>query len=141
MATGAIVLIVIRWTKPKPLRLNGTILKLINPEKHDMEKTVNYTAEQTTALVEAYKANPSEDTVKAFAEQFGKSVRSIVAKLSRENVYIKKEYKAKDGSNPLAKDELATLIGEFVGLSEGEMESLAKANKTALQKILVKIQG
>lgn len=106
-----------------------------------MEKTVNYTAEQTTALVEAYKANPSEDTVKAFAEQFGKSVRSIVAKLSRENVYIKKEYKAKEGSNPLAKDELATLIGEFVGLSEGEMESLAKANKTALQKILVKIQG
>ena len=106
-----------------------------------MEKAVNYTPEQTAALVNAYVAAPTEETVKAFATTFGKSVRSIVAKLSREGVYVKKEYKTKDGSEAFAKDELATMIGKLVGLSEGESESLAKANKTALRKILAKIQG
>ena len=53
-------------------------------------KTVNYTPEQTQAILDAY-ANGS--AVEAIAETVGKSVRSIVAKLSREGVYKKKEYK------------------------------------------------
>lgn len=94
-----------------------------------------YTAEQTTALVNAYVASPSADTVAAFAESFGKSVKSIVAKLSREGVYQKKEYTTKAGARPVKKDSIADVIGNAVGLSESEMDSLAKANKTALVKI------
>lgn len=103
------------------------------------EKTVNYTTEQTAALVQAYTANPTEETVKAFAEQFGKSVRSIVAKLSREGVYQKKEYVGKSGETPIAKEELASKIGALCGMSPAEMDSLAKANKTALVKLLHKL--
>lgn len=87
------------------------------------------------ALVEAYKANPSADTVAAFAEQFGKSVKSIVAKLSREGVYQKKAYVTKAGIAPVKKDSLADVIGSACGLSDAETDSLAKANKTALVKI------
>ena len=104
-----------------------------------MEKTVNYTPEQVNALVSAYVANPSAETVQQFAEAFGKSVRSIVAKLSREGVYQKKVYVSKTGETPVRKDETAEKIGILVGLSEGEVDSLTKANKTALAKILAKL--
>lgn len=96
-----------------------------------------YTNEQTVELVEAYKENPTVATVDAYAEKFGKTVKSIVAKLSREGVYKKKEYVSKSGEKPIAKDSLADKIGEKVGgMSEAELDSLTKANKTALQKIL-----
>lgn len=96
------------------------------------EKAVNYTAEQTVALIEAYKAG---EPVAALAEKFGKTARSVIAKLSREGVYQKKEYVSKTGEKPVKKDTVADAIGKVLGLSEGEIESLAKANKTALRKI------
>lgn len=98
-------------------------------------KTVNYTAEQTSALVEAYKANPTTETVEAFAVKFGKTVRSVVAKLSREGVYQKKEYKTKTGEAVQKKEGYADAIGAVLNMTEAEMESLSKANKTALEKI------
>lgn len=98
-------------------------------------KTVNYTAEQTAELVSAYVAAPTNETVSMFAEKLGKSVRSIVAKLSREGVYQKKEYTTKKGEKPVKKDSMADAIGAVLNLTEAEADSLAKANKTALAKI------
>ena len=40
------------------------------------------------------------------------------------------------GERPVKKDVTADAIGEACGLSEGEVDSLTKANKTALVKIL-----
>jgi hypothetical protein len=90
---------------------------------------VNYTPEQTQRLVEAYRAGV---TVEQIAVDIGKSVRSIVAKLSREGVYQKKEYVSKTGEKPVSKDAQADAIGAILGLSEADTESLAKANKAAL---------
>ena len=100
-----------------------------------------YTMEQTVALVEAYKANPSANTVAAFAESFGKSVKSVVAKLSREGVYQKKAYVTKAGSAPVKKEALADELQAAFGLSEAEADSLTKANKMALVKILAAVKG
>lgn len=101
-----------------------------------MEKTtkaVNYTAEQTAVLVSRYV--DEKQTVETIAAEFGKSVRSIVAKLSREGVYKKKEYKTKTGETVVKKDAHADAIGAVLKLTEAETESLTKANKTALVKI------
>ena len=95
-------------------------------------KTVNYTPEQTQAILDAY-ANGS--TVEAIAETVGKSVRSIVAKLSREGVYKKKEYKTKNGEAVVKKDAHADAIGAILRLPENDIESLTKANKNALKAI------
>ncbi len=103
------------------------------------EKIANYTAEQTAELVKAYTDQPTKDTVDQLAEKFGKSVRSIVAKLSREGVYQKKEYVGKTGERPVKKDDLADRLAEAFGLTEAEADSLTKANKTALHKILAKV--
>lgn len=98
-------------------------------------KIANYTDEQTTALVSAYAANPTAETVSAFAVTFGKSVRSVVAKLSREGVYQKAERTTKTGEPVQKKDATADAIGAVLMLTEAETESLTKANKTALVKI------
>jgi hypothetical protein len=95
-----------------------------------------YTVEQTNELVNAYVANPNSETVEQFAIKFGKSVKSIVAKLSREKVYIKKEYVTKTGEKAVKKDSVADQIGMLLNMTEPEIESLTKANKTALNKIL-----
>lgn len=98
-------------------------------------KTVNYTPEQTAELVSAYVANPTQETVVMFAEKFGKTVRSVVAKLSREKVYIAKTYETKNGEKPVKKDSVADAIGAVLKMTEAEIESLTKANKSALAKI------
>ena len=96
------------------------------------EKMVNYTPEQTAQVVADYAAGV---TVEQIAETFGKSVRSIVAKLSREGVYQKKQYATKSGEPVQKKDQTADAIGAVLMLTEAETESLTKANKTALVKI------
>jgi len=97
-------------------------------------KAPNYTAEQTEALRAAYLAG---ETTEAIAEKLGRTVKSIVAKLSREGVYKAKTYVTKTGAAPVKKDEHATAIAMVLGnLSDGEADSLTKANKTALVKIV-----
>jgi len=95
-------------------------------------KTVNYTPEQTARMVADYEAGM---TVDAIAEALGKTVRSVVAKLSREKVYVAKAYKTKSGETPIKKDVHADFIGNALGLTEADTESLTKANKIALMKI------
>lgn len=95
-------------------------------------KTVNYTPEQTAKMVADYTNGVTVDQI---AETLGKSVRSIVAKLSREGVYKKKTYTTKTGEAVVKKDAWADYIGEALGLTEADTESLTKANKTALAKI------
>jgi transposase-like protein len=96
------------------------------------EKTVNYTPEQTAQMVADYSTGV---TVESIAETMGKTVRSVVAKLSREGVYRKKEYVSKTGEKPVKKDAHADAIGAILRLSEGEVDSLTKANKSALKTI------
>jgi len=95
-------------------------------------KTVNYTPEQTLQIVNDYSAGVA---VEQIAEGMGKSVRSIVAKLSREGVYKKKEYVSKTGEKPVKKDTHADAIGAILNLSENDVDSLTKANKAALRAI------
>lgn len=95
-------------------------------------KTVNYTAEQTSAMIADYQAGVS---VESIAENLGKTVRSVVAKLSREKVYKAKEYKTKTGEPVVKKDAHADAIGAILRLPENDIESLTKANKSALKAI------
>ena len=95
-------------------------------------KTVNYTPDQTEKMIVQYQDGMS---VEAIADSLGKTVRSVVAKLSREKVYVAKAYKTKSGETPVKKDVHADFIGDALGLTEADTESLTKANKIALMKI------
>ena len=108
--------------------------KILNFLGHKMAatKAVNYTPEQTSAMLADYAAGVSTETI---AVNMGKSLRSVVAKLSREKVYVAKTYVSKTGEKPVKKDAHADAIGAVLKLTEPEIESLTKANKTALAKI------
>ena len=102
-----------------------------------MTKTVNYTPEMTTALVEAYTAATSEAARKGvvadFAGMFGKSTKSIVAKLSKENVYVPAKPVGKKGG--IKKADLVDAIVEMVPMAESDADSLNKATMKALSAI------
>lgn len=97
----------------------------------------NYTPEMTAVLVERYQGGES---VESLAAAFGKSIRSIVAKLSREGHYKAQERTTKNGDAIIKKESLADQIGMLVGLTEADTDSLTKANKVALAKILAVIK-
>ncbi len=95
-------------------------------------KPVNYTVEQTAQMVSDYASGVS---VEAIALTLGKTVRSVIAKLSREKVYVAKVYVSKSGNPVVKKDGLADAIGAVLLFTEAETSSLTGANKTALEKI------
>ena len=104
------------------------------------EKNPNYTDEQTVALVDAYSAADSQEAREAvmseFADEFGKTVRSIRAKLVREGVYVKKTYKTKTGGKPETKEQIVEDIARTMGVdAESKLGGLEKATKGALQLI------
>jgi NADPH-dependent curcumin reductase CurA len=105
------------------------------------EKIVNYTPEQTATLVATYAANPTRETVKALAETLGKTERSVIAKLSREGVYVKQEYVNKAGEKPAKKDALVGEIAEAMHVNEDQLDGLEKAPKNVLKLILAAING
>lgn len=98
-------------------------------------KAQNYTPEQESDMITRYNAG---ETVEAIATLMGKSVRSVIAKLSRAKVYKPKAYTTKTGETPMKKNEYADMLTTICGLTAEEADSLTKANKTALSKIVGK---
>ena len=91
---------------------------------------INYTDAQTAELVTAYQAG---EAVEALAERFQKSVRSIVAKLSREGVYQAKT-KAK-GAGRVTKAALIQYVEELLQLDPQSLQTLEKASLQNLQQL------
>jgi len=92
-------------------------------------KVENYSAEVSKELVERYVAG---ETVEALASAFGKSVKSVVAKLVREKVYVSKE-KAKVAR--VTKADLVAKVAEALGVSKEVLASLEKGTHEALEAL------
>lgn len=96
---------------------------------------VNYTEEQVEYMVVEYTNDPTRETVENLAEELGKSVKSIIGKLSREGVYRKTEYTTKTGEKPITKVELVEQIADLLKIDSTVLAGLEKAPKTALRKL------
>lgn len=96
------------------------------------DKTPNYTEEMVAKMVEAYEESPNRDRVEALAHEFGKSYRSVVAKLSSLGIY-KPEPRATKTGEPIVKKE--TLVAEICEALGVKADSLIKANKRDLETI------
>lgn len=95
-----------------------------------MEKTTNYTPEQTAQAVSSYQAGVA---VEQIALGLGKSVRSVVAKLSREGVYVAKGKTT--GVARVTKADLVGAIASKAGVPVAVVASLEKASAEALQAV------
>jgi len=99
-----------------------------------------YTSEETKHMVEVYQSNPNRDTVDALAEELGKTVKSIIGKLSREKVYLKVEYKTKRGERPETKLQMTEHIADMLQGDANRLETLTKASKQELLYLKVLIE-
>lgn len=98
------------------------------------EKVVKYTADQVAEMVERYNKGTGE-TVEVLAEAFGKTIKSVIAKLSRERVYQPKIGKTA-GEKGMTKAQMVEVLAMKLGTSAEVVESLEKATKDALQAVL-----
>ena len=96
----------------------------------------NYNQDMVAKMINDYRENPNRETVEKLAKEFGKSVRSITAKLSQLGVYKKIERKTKTGKSIISKSDLVKIINEHYNL---EMPSLVKATKEDLEKMVVNL--
>jgi hypothetical protein len=94
----------------------------------------NYTPEQTVELVTGYQ---SGKTVEQLAETLGKTVRSVVAKLSREGVYVAKTRAT--GQARVKKAELVDKLALACGVAPEVFESLEKANHEVLERLVAEL--
>ena len=95
------------------------------------EKVPNFTAEQE-ARIEAGQPHNAE-TAAALAAEFGKSPRSLIAKMVRMGVaYQTKQRTTKSGAPIISKTKLVEQISAVV---EGNLEGLEKAPKPALMAL------
>ena len=98
-----------------------------------MANAKNYTEEMVSEMTTAYTENPTRETVDMLAQQFGKTTRSIIAKLSREGVYIAQPRTTKSGEPVVAKAELVSQIEAHFDM---ELPTLVKAGKQDLQRLV-----
>ena len=98
-----------------------------------MAQAKNYTDEMVAQMTDQYVANPSRETVDGLAKQFGKTTRSIIAKLSREGVYVAQPRTTKTGEPVVQKSELVATISEHFGI---ELPTFVKAGKQDLQRLV-----
>ena len=108
------------------------IIKFLGENKI-MANAKNYTDEMVSEMTEQYVANPTRETVDALADQFGKTTRSIIAKLSREGVYVAQPRTTKSGEPVISKSELVSTLEAHFGI---EMPTLVKAGKQDLQRLV-----
>ena len=94
------------------------------------DKTLNYTPEQTQQAVAAYAAGHSPE---AIATTIGKSVRSVVAKLVKEGVYVSKIKTSV--TTRTTKAMLIALIASRHDINAAVLATLEKANYEALEAL------
>ena len=97
-----------------------------------MAQAKNYTDEMVADMTEQYQANPTRDTVYSLAKQFGKTTRSIIAKLSREGVYVAQPRTTKTGEPVVSKAQFVSAIEAHFDIA---MPTLVKSGKQDLQKL------
>lgn len=93
----------------------------------------NYTPEETSNLLDLYTklGTPGIDKI---AAELGKTKKSIIAKLSREKVYIKAD---KNNTEKITKK---ILVRKLIELTGKELNGIESADKQSLQDILDHIE-
>jgi hypothetical protein len=98
----------------------------------------NYSDDILAIMADEYNLEPTRATVDALAERFGKTPRSVIAKLSAMGIYQKVERVTKRGEPVVMKAELVERVQNAIGR---ELPSLAKMTKPDLQFMIDALVG
>jgi hypothetical protein len=98
----------------------------------------NYTQEMIDIMTAEYTANPTRETVDTLAEQFDKTARSVISKLSTLGVYQKAERVTKRGEPIIKKEVYVAQIQEALGIELASFEKMTKSDLQNLADLLQK---
>jgi hypothetical protein len=101
-----------------------------------MAKASNYTPEMIDMLKAGYTGSDNASEIAALSTVTGKTPASVRAKLASLGLYKAAESKDTGEAERVTKQVIAEAIAAKVGLLEHETEGLAKATKSALDKVL-----
>ena len=102
------------------------------------KKAANYSEADVAVLRAEYTGSDNTAEVAALSTKLGKTAPSVRAKLASLGIYKAAEKAESDGER-ITKMHIAEAIAEKAGLGEHEVEGLAKATKSALEKVLAKL--
>lgn len=106
----------------------------LDKKKKDTRK---YTPEQEQMLKEDYEDCETDEerkeVINNYVEEWGKTERSIIAKLSKMGIYVTKERVSKTtGEKPATKEQLVEELELLGKQKKGAFTGLEKAPKTVL---------
>jgi N-methylhydantoinase B/oxoprolinase/acetone carboxylase alpha subunit len=96
----------------------------------------NYSQEMIDSMIAAYQAEPTRATVDALADEFDKSARSVISKLSTLGVYQKAERVTKRGEPIIKKEVYVAKIQEALGAEFASLDKMTKADLEALANLV-----
>jgi hypothetical protein len=97
----------------------------------------NYTDAMVKRLHEVYQPDATEEErdkqLQKLSDELNRKVASVRAKLVREGLYVKKEYRKKTGDKPETKETIVGAIAEIMGVdADASLSGLEKATKNCL---------
>lgn len=101
------------------------------------DKTVNYTDEQVSQMLDMYQEVGNEGLAQ-IAETLGKNVRSVRSKLVREGVYVASPRKAARKVQGPTKKELLNDLETIVGF---DVTGFSGATKPAIQTLIERLSA
>ena len=123
------------------MKLRETLKKLFggtNSMTMTAVKSNNYPQDVIDAMVSSYEESPNRETVNALAAQFGKTERSVIAKLSALGVYVAQPKPTKRPPQvrkaDLVADIEAKLGVEFVSLNKAGFGDFRSCSKQYLNR-------
>ena len=112
-----------------------------NLEKIMTKSTIapNYSDVAVAQMISTYSAQTNAEDRKAavssIAKELGKTVKSVIAKLSREGVYVKAVPATKNGKAIVKKEAIVKAIATLLELDFADVKSLGKATKADLETL------
>lgn len=98
----------------------------------------NYSEDMIATMTERYTANPNRATVDALAQEFDKTARSVISKLSTLGIYQKAERVTKRGEPIIKKEVYIAQIQEALGIELASFEKMTKSDLQDLADMLQK---
>ena len=89
----------------------------------------SYTPKEVTKMIDIYTDNPCLEVVNRLSVLLNRPKRSIISKLVKEGVYVRKGYTTKTGTRPITKLEIVHIIEAALGI---KLPGLDKSPKSSL---------
>ena len=100
----------------------------------------SYSKHEVERMVAMYTANPCLEVVAKLSVLLNRPKKSIISKLVKEGVYVKRGYRTKTGELPVTKIEYVRRLEELLDISLVDLDKAPKTTLKVLTETLEELQ-